>query len=57
MIGAEAVPARLNTRSCVYVPALTNARCPGCSVLSAFCTVRQGAESEPEFESEPLVAT
>jgi hypothetical protein len=41
----------------VYVPALTNARCPGCSVLSAFCTVRQGAESDPGFESEPLGAT
>jgi hypothetical protein len=57
VIGAIVVPARLKERSWVYVPARTRARWPGWSAFSAFWTVRQGANSVPAFESEPVVAT
>ena len=57
MIGAEAVPARVMTTLWTYVPPRTCACWPGLRVFSAFWIVRQGEESEPELESEPVVAT
>src|ERR1700741_4569640 len=40
-----------------YRPARKQMVCPGCTESKACCAVRQGAETVPEFESEPADET
>src|SRR5690242_5934523 len=54
-IGLAAVPALSDTATCsTYVPPCTTRVSPGSSELRALPIVRQGADSVPAFESDPV---